>query len=83
MSFCCTAVASVTKFLICASIPGNKAHPDSDPDSSRLGHFTRQNKKKHLPDMKVYEHQVQRSHRLHSVEFLNGCIGQDDNSSSV
>ncbi len=31
--------------------------------------------------MKVYEHQVQRSHN--SAEFLNGCIWQDDNSSIV
>ncbi len=34
---------------------------------------------KHLPVMKVYKHQVQR----HSAKFLNGCIGQDDNVSTM
>ncbi len=29
--------------------------------------------------MKVYKHQVQR----HSAKFLNGCIGQDDNFSTM
>ncbi len=51
-----------------------------ETDSSRLGHFIRQNKK-HLPVMKVYEHQVQRSHTFCRVyEWL---YGQDDNSSTL
>ncbi len=45
-----------------------------ESDSSRLGHFTRQ-KKKHLPVMKVNEHQVQRSHKFcRAFEWLYGTI---------
>ncbi len=51
-----------------------------ETDSSRLGHFTRQNKK-HLPVMKVCEHQVQRSHTF--CRFYEWLYGQDDNSSIV
>ncbi len=41
-----------------------------ETDLSRLGHFTRQ-KKKHLPVIKLYYHQVQRSHKLwHVFEWL-------------
>ncbi len=51
-----------------------------ETDSSMLGHFTRQNNK-HLPVMKVCDHQVQRLHTFcRGYEWL---YGQDNNYSTV
>ncbi len=61
---------------------GQYTNTCKETDSSRLGQFTRQ-KKKHLGYQLWKFMNIRCSGYINSAEFLNGCIWQDDNSSTV